>query len=57
MPYKSQTDGVLARHKPCLGVMFRLVKAMDVTLLEVFALTEQLYREGFKRAPRNAKVL
>ena|SRR6185437_6386638 len=50
--------GVLERgeKEPCLGVMFRLAKALDVTLLEVFGLTDRLYREGFKRARRNARV-
>jgi len=50
--------GVLERgeKEPCLGVMFRLAKALDVTLLDVFSLTEQLYKDGFKRVRRNARV-
>jgi len=50
--------GVLERgeKEPCLGVMFRLAKALDVSLLDVFTLTEQLYKDGYKRAVRNARV-
>jgi len=50
--------GVLERgeKEPCLGVIFRLAKALGISLLDVFTLTEQLYKDGYKRAPRNARV-
>jgi transcriptional regulator with XRE-family HTH domain len=50
--------GVLERgeKEPCLGVMFRLAKALDVSLLDICGLAEQLYKDGYKQAPRNARV-
>lgn len=50
--------GVLERgeKEPCLGVIFRLAKALNVTLLDVFGLTEQLLKDGFKTISRNARV-
>jgi len=50
--------GVLERgeKEPCLGVIFRLAKALDASLLDIFGLTEQLYKDGFKPSSRNARV-
>lgn len=46
--------GVLERgeKEPCLGIMFRLAKALNASLLEVCGLAEQLYKEGYKPTPR-----
>ncbi len=50
--------GVLERGKkePCLGVMFRLAKALNANLVDLLGLTEQLYTEGVKTTPHNARV-
>jgi XRE family transcriptional regulator, regulator of sulfur utilization len=50
--------GVLERgeKEPCLGVMYRLAKALNSSLLDVCGLAEQLYKEGYRPAPRNARV-
>jgi transcriptional regulator with XRE-family HTH domain len=50
--------GVLERgeKEPCLGVMYRLAKALDASLLDVCGLAEQLYKDGYKPARRNARV-
>lgn len=50
--------GVLERgeKEPCLGIMFRLAKALDTSLLDVCGLAEQLYKNGYKPASRNARV-
>jgi transcriptional regulator with XRE-family HTH domain len=50
--------GVLERgeKEPCLGVMFRLSKALNVSLLDLVGLAEQLYKDGHKPTGRNARV-
>jgi len=50
--------GVLERgeKEPCLGVMFRLAKALNASMVDVFTLTEQLYREGYKQASQKPRV-
>jgi transcriptional regulator with XRE-family HTH domain len=42
--------------EPCLGVMFKLSKALDVDLQEIFSLAEQFYRDGYKPSGRNPRV-
>ena len=50
--------GVLERgeKEPCLGVMLRLAKALNASLVEVCGLAEQLYKSGHKPTRRNARV-
>ncbi len=50
--------GVVERgqKEPCLGVIFRLAKALGVSLADIFTLTEHLYSAGPKRPVRNARV-
>ena len=50
--------GVLERgeKEPCLGIMFRLAKALNVTVLDLVGLAEQIYKDGSKAPRRNARV-
>ncbi len=50
--------GVLERgeKEPCLGVMFRLAKALNSSLPDICGLAEQLYQDGYKPVRRNARV-
>jgi transcriptional regulator with XRE-family HTH domain len=50
--------GVLERgeKEPCLGIMFRLAKALNASLLEVCGLAEQFYKEDHKSGHRNPRV-
>jgi transcriptional regulator with XRE-family HTH domain len=42
--------------EPCLGVIFRLSKALNASMLDIFGLAEQLYKEGYKPVSRRARV-
>ena len=42
--------------EPCLGVIFRLSKALNASMLDIFGLTEQLYQQGLKPVSRRARV-
>jgi transcriptional regulator with XRE-family HTH domain len=50
--------GVLERgeKEPCLGVMYRIANALDASLLDICGMAEKLYKDGYKPAPRNARV-
>ncbi len=49
--------GVLERgeKEPCLGVMYRLAKALNSSFSDICGLAEQLYKDGYKAAPQNAR--
>lgn len=42
--------------EPCLGVIFKVAKALKTSLPDMFGLAEQHYNDGPKSAPRNARV-
>lgn len=42
--------------EPCLGVMFRLSRALKSSLQDIFALTEQHYKEADRPSARNPRV-
>lgn len=42
--------------EPCLGVMFKLSKALNASLQEMMRLTEDIYRQGYKATSRNPRV-
>jgi transcriptional regulator with XRE-family HTH domain len=42
--------------EPCLGIIFRLSKALNASMVDIFGLAEQLYKEGYKPASRRVRV-
>jgi transcriptional regulator with XRE-family HTH domain len=42
--------------EPCLGIIFRLSKALDASMADIFGMAEQLYKEGYKPGPKRARV-
>jgi transcriptional regulator with XRE-family HTH domain len=42
--------------EPCLGVIFRLSKALGASMLDIFSLAEQLHKEGYKPVSRRVRV-
>lgn len=51
--------GVLERgeKEPCLGVMYPIANALGANLLDICGMAEKLYKDGYKPAPRNARVI
>lgn len=39
--------------EPCLGIMFKLAKALNTDVQSIIGLTEQILKSGFKPSPRN----
>jgi len=42
--------------EPCLWIIFRLSKALNTSMQDIFGLAEQLYKDGFKPVQRRARV-